>query len=103
MPVCPPFSWSAPETKQPEHQRKDGTERCADRELKRQNVGEITGGKKDARAESDENAKYGAKKPSREKGSEDIKGGCACFRATTQRQQRQRNHASANRASLDTA
>jgi hypothetical protein len=61
------------------------------------------GGKKDACAESDENANYGAKKPRRKKGSEYIEGGRACFRATTQRQQRQRKHASVDRTSLDPA
>jgi hypothetical protein len=61
---------SAPETKEPDQQRKDGAERGAERELKRQNVGQIAGSKKDARAERDENAEHGAKQPRREKGSE---------------------------------
>jgi hypothetical protein len=72
MPVCPPSSWSAPETDEPEQQRKDGAERCADRELERQNVDKITFGKKDARAERDENAERGAKKPRWKKRSEYI-------------------------------
>ena len=103
MPVFPPSSWSAPETNEPDQQRKARAERCANRELKRQNVDEITGGKKDTRDESDENAKHGAKKPRRKKGSEYIEGGRACFRATTQRKQRQRKDAGADRTSLDPA
>src|ERR1700761_1376942 len=99
--VFPPSSWSAPETEEPDQQRKNGAERCADRELKRQNVDKIAGGKKDTRAESDENAKHGAKKPRRKKGSEYIERGGAYFRTTTQRKQRQRKDADADRASLD--
>src|ERR1700722_1286380 len=103
MPVFPPSSRSPPETNEPDQQCKDDAERCADRELKRQYVREITGGKKNARAESDENAEHGAKKPGRKEGSEYIEGGCARSRATTQRQQRQRKDAGADRTSLDPA
>jgi len=71
--------------------------------LKRQNVGKITGGKKDTRTESDENAKRGAKKPRREKSSEYVEGGRASRGTTTQRQQWQRNEADADSTSHDPA
>jgi ribonuclease HI len=86
MPVFPPSSWSAPETNEPDQQRNDDADRRADRELKRHNVRKITSSKKEACAESNEDADHAAKKPRRKKSSEYIEGGSAHFRAATQGQ-----------------